>query len=198
MELDDLKQAWKQEENKQIKTPNIMEIIHQKSKGPIASLKNAYRKQMAVVTALMSIVIATQARNVDTISSHLLFWTFIGFSLSMVFAFHYNYKQTDKMESMDGNVKNHLEQHVNMMEQRLKWQNIGARLVILFLIILLEVIPHFQDIRMLNRWHSLSPFVRFPAYAVYIVFQYFLSRAITQKKFGQHLDRLKLLLKEVR
>src|SRR5687767_1525123 len=101
MELDDLKHAWKQENNKQTKTQDIMELIHQKSKGPIASLKTAFRKQMMVVTALMSIVIAIQAKNVDSISSNLLFWTFIGFCLSMIFAFYYNYRYTGKMENMD-------------------------------------------------------------------------------------------------
>ena len=197
MELDDLKQAWKQENNKQTKTPDIMELIHQKSKGPIASLKNAFRKQMMVVTAMMSVVIATQANNVDSISSNLLFWTFIGFSLSMILAFYYNYRYTGKMENMDEKVKDNLEHHVTMLEQRLKWQNIFARIVILLFIILLEVIPLYENVRMLNKWHALSPFIRFGSYAAYLVLQYFLSRAVTQKKFGKHLDRLKGLLKEI-
>ena len=198
MELDDLKNAWKQENNKQIKTPDIMELIHHKSKGPIASLKNAFRKQMIVVTALMSVVIATQAGNVDSISSNLLFWTFIGFSLSMILAFYYNYRYTGKMENMDEKVKDNLEHHITMLEQRLKWQNIFARIVILLFIVLLEVIPLYQNVRMLNTWHALSPIIRFGSYAAYLVLQYFLSRAVTQKKFGKHLDHLKTLLKEVR
>ena len=197
MELDELKNAWKQENNKQTKTPDIMELIHQKSKGPIASLKNSFRKQMMVVTALMSIVIAIQAKNVDSISSNLLFWTFIGFCLSMIFAFYYNYRYTGKMENMDEKVKDNLEHHVTMLEQRLKWQNIFARIVILLFIILLEVIPLYENLRMLNKWHALSPFIRFGSYAAYLVLQYLVSRAVTQKKFGRHLDRLKGLLKEI-
>ena len=197
MELDDLKQAWKKENNKQTKTPDIMELIHQKSKGPIASLKNSFRKQMMVVTALMSVVIATQANNVDSISSNLLFWTFIGFCLSMILAFYYNYRYTGKMENMDEKVKTNLEHHVTMLEQRLKWQNIFARLVILLFILLLEVIPLYQHVRMLDKWHALSPFIRFGSYAAYLVLQYFISRAVTQKKFGKHLDHLKGLLKEI-
>ena len=195
MELDDLKQAWQQTPVQKQNT-NIMELIHQKSKGPIASLKNSFRKQMIVVTAMMSVVIATQANNVDSISSNLLFWTFIGFSLSMILAFYYNYRYTGKMENMDEKVKINLEHHVTMLEQRLKWQNIFARIVILLFIILLEVIPLYENVRMLNKWHALSPFIRFGSYAAYLVLQYFLSRAVTQKKFGKHLDRLKGLLKE--
>jgi hypothetical protein len=197
MELDDLKKAWKQENSKQTKTPDIMELIHQKSKGPIASLKNSFRKQMMFVTGMMSIVIATQAGNLDSISSNLLFWTFIGFCLAMIITFYINYRQTGKMASMDDKVKNNLIQYVDMMEQRLKWQNIGARIVILILIFLLEIIPHYQHVRMLDTWHSLSPLIRFSSYAAYLFFQYFISRSVTQRKFGKHLDHLKNLLREV-
>ena len=198
MELDDLKKTWKQENQKQTKTPDIMELIHQKSKGPIASLKNSFRKQMIVVTALMSMVIATQAGNLDSISSNLLFWTFIGFCLAMILTFYVNYRQTGKMEAMDEKVKNNLMNYVYMMEQRLRWQNIGARVVILFLILLLEVIPLYQHVRMLDTWNSLSPLIRFSSYAAYLVFQYYISRSVTRRKFGKHLDHLKYLLKEVK
>ena len=198
MELDDLKKTWKQENQKQTKTPDIMELIHQKSKGPIASLKNSFRKQMIVVTALMSMVIATQAGNLDSTSSNLLFWTFIGFCLAMILTFYMNYRQTGKMEAMDEKVKNNLMKYVNMMEQRLRWQNIGARVVILFLILLLEIIPLYQHVRMLDTWNSLSPLIRFSSYAAYLVFQYYISRSVTRRKFGRHLDHLKSLLKEVK
>lgn len=198
MELDDLKKTWKQENQKQTKTPDIMELIHQKSRGPIASLKNSFRKQMIVVTALMSMVIATQAGNLDSTSSNLLFWTFIGFCLAMILTFYVNYRQTGKMEAMDEKVKNNLMKYVNMMEQRLRWQNIGARVVILFLILLLEIIPLYQHVRMLDTWNSLSPLIRFSSYAAYLVFQYYISRSVTRRKFGKHLDHLKYLLKEVK
>jgi hypothetical protein len=198
MELDDLKQAWKGQDNKQTKKHHIMELIHQKSTGPIAALKTAYRKQMVFVIAIMSMIIATQGKNVDSISSNILFWTYMGFCLAMITAFFLNYRLTAKMERMDNPVKNNLEQHVAMLEQRLKWQLVGARFVLVFFIILLEVIPHYQHLRMLSTWHNLPALLRFSSYAAFLVLQYFMSRAITQKKFGKHLDRLKLLLQEMK
>ncbi|GAA4467231.1 hypothetical protein GCM10023189_50530 [Nibrella saemangeumensis] len=198
MELDDLKQAWNQANQQPLKTPDIMNLIHHKSKGPIASLKTAFRKQMLAVGALMAAVIATQAQNVSSVSSHLLFWTYMGFCLGLLIMLYLNYRLTHQMESMDTRVKDNLEQHVIMLEQRLKWQNIGARLVIVFFILLLEVIPYYQSMRMLDTWHGLSPVVRFSSYAAYLVFQYFLSRTVAKNKFGKHLDRLKHLLNELR
>ena len=116
----------------------------------------------------------------------------------MILAFYMNYRQTGKMEAMDEKVKNNLMKYVNMMEQRLRWQNIGARVVILFLILLLEIIPLYQHVRMLDTWNSLSPLIRFSSYAAYLVFQYYISRSVTRRKFGKHLDHLKSLLKEVK
>jgi uncharacterized integral membrane protein len=198
MELDDYKLSWKQEHQTQTKTPDIMKLIHQRSKGPIASLRTSFKKQMMAVGALTSIVIATQARNVDSMPSHLLFWTYIVFALAMTGAFYINYRLTGRMESMEEKVTANLEKHVTMMEQRLNWQLIFARVVILFFIFLLEVIPLYQNVRMLDTWHNLSPLIRFSSYAAYLVFQYFLSRAVTQKKFGKHLDHIKSLLAEVK
>ncbi|RZK01761.1 MAG: hypothetical protein EOO46_19330 [Flavobacterium sp.] len=198
MELDDLKNTWKQDEQKQTKTPNIMEMIHQKSRGPIASLKTAFRKQMAAVTVLMSMIIVTNARNVDNISSNILFWTYIGFCIALIVAFYFNYQLTRKMETMDDRVKNNLEQHVSLLERRLRWQAIGARIVILFFILLLEIIPHYQHLRMLDKWHSLSPLVRFSSYAAFLVLQYFLSNAVKKNRFGKHIDHLKDLINELK
>jgi hypothetical protein len=50
---------------------------------------------------------------------------------------------------------------------------------------------------MLNTWHSLSPFIRFGAYAALFLFQYFVSRMVSQQKFGQHIAHLKELVKQM-
>lgn len=197
MELEDLKSAWKQEDTKPPKTTDIMQLIHQKSKGPVSSLKNAFRKQLFAVIALMSVVVATQAKNVDSVSSNLLFWSYIGFCLAMIGFLYLNYRLTRKMERMDEQVKQNLEQHLALLERRMRGQMISARVVTLFLILLLEVIPLYQHLRMLDTWHALPPAVRFSSYAAFLLIQYFLSRALTQRKFGRHLDHLKKLLQEV-
>jgi len=52
MELDDLKQTWKQSEtNKNINT-DIMNMIQHKTYGPIAALKKEFRKQIIVMCLL--------------------------------------------------------------------------------------------------------------------------------------------------
>jgi hypothetical protein len=39
--------------------------------------------------------------------------------------------------------------------------------------------------------------MRFGAYAALILFQYFLSRVLSQRKFGQHINQLKELVKQM-
>jgi len=195
MELEDLKTTWKQEETKKQKTPDIMELIHQKSRGPLASLKHAFRKQMIAIAVLLMAITVTNARTIETTAGYILYFTYVAFCMSVILAFYIHYRRTGKMESMDKAVKNNLEEYVVQLEQRLKWQYVGSRLVVLLFIVLVEVLPLFYHARMLDKWHSLSPEIRFSSYAFYFLLVYFISRRVKQRKFGQHLEHLKELLR---
>ena len=59
MELDDLKQQWKQADKLQIpKNKNIMDIIQHKSHGPFAELKKSFKRQMIAMTVVPIAIIA--------------------------------------------------------------------------------------------------------------------------------------------
>src|SRR5215204_1403735 len=198
MELDDLKNTWKQGKTKQQKTPDIMELIHQKRKGPLASLKHAFRRQMIFIAILMMVITVANAQNIETIPGYVLYFTYIAFCIAIILAFYLNYRRTSKMESMDKAVMTNLEEYVVQLEQRLKWQYMGSRFVVLLFIVLVEVLPLFYHARMLDKWHSVSPLVRFSAYAVYFGIVYFVSHRVMQRKFGQHLNHLKKLVNMIK
>src|SRR5829696_2882098 len=198
MELDDFKKTWKQEENKELKTPDIMELIHQKSRGPISSLKHSFRRQMRLITVLMITITVINGRNIQSIPGYILLCTYVAFCLVMILAYYLNYRMTNRMESMDGRVKSNLENYVAQLEKRLRWQSIFPKLVALVFIILLEVLPLYQHARMIDRWHSVSPLIRFSIYGSYMVLLFFTNRKVMQRKFGQHLSHLKELLREMR
>jgi amino acid transporter len=198
MELDDLKNTWKQGETLPQKTPDIMEMIHQKSKGPLASLKHAFRRQMIAVAVLLMAVTVSNARYLESIPGYVLYFSYVVFCIAVIFAFYLNYRRTIKMESMDKAVKTNLEEYIAQLEQRLRWQYTGSRFVVLLFIGLVEVLPLFYHARMLDTWHGVSPFIRFPAYAFYFLIVYVVSRRVKQRKFGQHLSHLKELLNSMR
>ena len=92
MELDDLKSTWKGKETKQ-QTPDIMELIHQRSKGPLASLKHAFRRQMIAIAVLMIAVTISNAGLIETVPGYVLFFTYIGFCLAVIAAFFIHYRR---------------------------------------------------------------------------------------------------------
>jgi uncharacterized membrane protein len=197
MELDDLKQTWKETSITKSKNTDIMNLIKLKSYGPIAALKREFRKQIVVMSVLPLFLLFTTVDNISQISTNVLFWTYVTFCLAMVIFGVVNFRALTKMGTMDEMVRSNLEQQIDLLETRLKWKLVGLRIVLIFFIILVEVVPYFQHYRMLDKWHSLSPFVRFGTYAGFLVLQYFLSRAVNERKFGGHIKYLKALVKEM-
>lgn len=149
---------------------------------------------MIAIAVLMMAVTVCNARNIETVPGYVLYFTYVAFCMAVILAFYINYRKTGKMESMDKAIKNNLEDYVVQLEQRLKWQYFGSRLVVLLFIVLVEVLPLFYHARMLDKWHSVLPVIRFSSYALYFLLVYFVSRRVKQRKFGQHVDYLKELL----
>jgi hypothetical protein len=197
MELDDLKQTWKETTIKKNKNTDIMDIMKHKSYGPIAALKKEFRKQIVVMALLPLFLLFTTVDDMSGIFSNVLFWTYLGFCLGMVIFALANYHIVEKMGAMDGMVRSNLEQQIDLLETRLKWKLVGLRVALVFFIILVEIVPYFQHYRMLDKWHSLSALIRFGSYAALLVLQYFVNRMVSERKFGGHIKYLKALMEEM-
>jgi hypothetical protein len=50
---------------------------------------------------------------------------------------------------------------------------------------------------MLDKWHSLSPFVRIGAYGGLLLLQYVLNKQLKERKIGRHLAYLKELVDQM-
>ena len=197
MELDDLKQTWKQTTIQTNKNTEIMDLIKHKSYGPIAALKREFRKQIAIMALFPLLLFTLIMKDAGNIFTNILFWSYVAFCLGMLLFASINYRIVNKMGAMDGVVRANLERQIELLETRLKWKLVALRIVLLFFIVLLEVVPFFQHYRMLDKWHSLSPLVRFGSYAAFLVLQYFLSRMVSERKFGAHITYLKSLIREM-
>lgn len=197
MELDDLKQSWKKTTIKKNKNTDIMDIMKHKSYGPIAALKREFRKQIIVMAVLPFFLLFTTVNDISQVFTNVLFWSYVAFCLGMIIFASINYRIVEKMEVMDVSVRSNLQQQIDLLETRLSWKLIGLRIILLFFIVLVEVVPYFQHYRMLDKWHSLSPLIRFGTYAAFLVLQYFLSRIVSERKFGGHINYLKELMKEM-
>jgi hypothetical protein len=197
MELDELKQTWKQASAKQHQSQNIMEMIRKKSSGPVAALKHSFKKQVQLVLVLMIAIALSNARNLDNAAANILFWTYIAFCLCLMTFFYFNYRRTTALENMDGDLKTYIENYVTNMERRINAQYVAVRFVGLFFVLLLEILPYFSHSRMLDKWHALSPVIRLSLYAAFFILQYVAGNRFRQRKFGTHLFRLRQLLKDL-
>lgn len=197
MELDDLKHTWKQPETNKNLNTNIMNLIQHKTYGPVAALKKEFRKQIIVMSLLPLFLIFTNLDDISKPLTSILFWAYVLFCAGTILFAFFNYRIANQMSVMDGKVKSNLEKQVNVLQTRIQWKIIGLRIAMLFFIILTEVVPYIQHYRMLDKWHSLSPIIRFSAYAALLLFQYFVGRKIIYRKFGSHLSYLKGIIHEM-
>jgi hypothetical protein len=197
MELDELKQTWKQIPIKNNINTDIMEVIQHKSYGPVAAMKRVFKKQITVMAIIPLVLIATNLNDVRIVFTSVIFWCYVVFCIGIIVFAYYNYCIVSKMENMDGVVRANLEQQINLLESRMKLELIGMRGVLLFFILLAEVIPYLQHYRMLGLWHSFSPIIRFSAYVVLLCMQYFINRRISQRNIGVHLAHLKEMMNEM-
>jgi hypothetical protein len=197
MELDDLKQTWQESQLTKPSNTNIMELIQHKSYGPLAALKKAFRKQILLMIILPAYVVLTNTDDVGHALKSVMLWAYIAFVLGVIVFTYYNYRIVSKMESMDNLVKTNLEQQVNLLQTRMKWKKTGLMIALLFFILLAETVPYFQHYRMLDKWHSVAPGIRFLSYVSFLILQSFISTWVNERRYGRHLRYLKELANEM-
>lgn len=199
MELDELKQQWKKADSLPTShNRNIMEMIHHNSYGPVAALKQAYKRQGAVMLMLPVVLILTNFTNLESTLRSLLFWSYTAFCIIVAIYARYNYRIVQQLDETEDLVKPHLEKTITVLESRMRHNVTGAKLALIFFIVLTEVLPYIQHFRMLDYWIAVSPFIRFGAYALLVVLQYFSLKRMSYLKFGRHIERLKELVGEMR
>jgi hypothetical protein len=197
MELDDLKKNWNNIQPPNTHNQNIMDIIQHQSQGPTAALKNSFRKQILILSIMPAILILTNISHVESTLTNIFFISYVVFCIGVILFSHYNYRIVRNMENADVAVKSNLEHQISLLEMRLRMNNTGLRIVLLYFIVLCEVMPYIQHYRLLEFWHSVNPFIRFFIYASLIAAQYYMSKKVSYEKFGKHLTHLKELVKEM-
>ena len=196
MEMDELKKIWNETPIKN-KSKNIMELIQQKNYGPLASLKTAYRKQIRLMALLPLMFMVANMKNIDKVFSSVLFWSYVVFCTGIILFARYNYQIVKDMQNQDTMVRQNLEDRIALLAKRANLEIIGLRVVLLFFILLLEVVPYFQHNSMLQKWHSLALPVRFGAYAAMFLLQYFVNRRVKQRRVGRHIAYLRDLVHQM-
>ena len=197
MELDELKQMWKETPAQSKANTNIMELLQHKSYGPLAALKRTYRKQMVAMMVVPLMLLVANQHDIHKVLLSVLFWCYIAFCIGVILFAWYNYRIVKSMQSMDASVKANFEQQIALLEKRASLELLGLRGALLFFVLLVEVVPYFQHYRMLDKWHALSVWLRLGAYAGLFLLQYILNKTLKEKRVGRHLTYLKNVVNQM-
>ncbi|WP_162915789.1 hypothetical protein [Paraflavitalea soli] len=171
-----------------------MELIQQKSHGPAAALKKAFKKQLLIIPTLVILVgdaVINPSRQTDP-----FFSLFFGITvLTMVF-FAVAYFTLRNMGKTDAPVVDQLKRQLRSLQDMMLFYRIISLAGVLMLVIFLEVFKDLWTGTAVANWYEVGLWLRIPAYGGLLFSAYVVFNRIYQKDYGQHLDELKKSLSE--
>jgi len=193
MELDDLKQVWKEQPSgPDAGKEALQELMLGKSKGPIARIRRNLNRELVVVLvmyvlAILFYIFVDRSR----------YWNVaIMLAVILVLFFIYYYKKSRLLKAMDqvsGQVKATLERQIQLLERYLRFYflagTIGTPLVFLVTLFLLKSRMPLGIV--------LSDFFNWPMAAgmgILVLLSYLLNKWYVNKLYGRHLERLRELV----
>ena len=198
MELDDLKQSWNEQSKQELKPLNndFMEMIHNKSYGPLAELKSKFKRQLITFPIAVGIVIYTFIERPEMMHNGIMYY-FIYCALALVGFNWLNYKLVDRMQQTDSTVKETIEKNLKTLESNFRKYFIVSRVYFIISVILLETFMYFHELKDFETWYSYSVLIRITGYIALFIGVYFISKFSYEKNFGKHISYLKELLNKI-
>ena len=196
MELDDLKQSWKQStDNLKPLNKNIMYTITNKQYGPLAELKRKFRKPMILVPfiALFGIF---NAQRMKAPMGETISWLLIALSITAFGYFFYSYNIIKNLENITTNVKENFEKQVIKLETSFKVRLIVIRSIFVAFIIALELQMQFSEV-VLTKWATVSIGIRLLVYAAFLALIFIMTHLIVKYKYKKQIGYLKQLVEQM-
>ncbi|MGN6420106.1 MAG: hypothetical protein ACTHMC_21545 [Pseudobacter sp.] len=215
MELDSLKDIWKDQDKGMDRYPEsnneILSMLGKKSKSPVAKIRRNLLWELVSIVVVYAVFVAYYA-----FSKNGQFWE-IAVLLGMVgvgFVFYYYHKDKllKSMQRVDAEVKSNLQTQLHTLEKYVRFYFLAGTLLtpILYyitgLVTLYKKTPHHYSNEalgtrvqpMLNAVQDHQYFTEFMVGgAVVTVLIYFANKWYINKLYGQHINHLKDLLKQM-
>lgn len=195
MELEDLKQNWKNSADQQV-TPvyDLNTLLAKKADDPLSLLKMKYVKQLILLPAAAIVLLVSNLAN-PSMEQNPVIWIAIGLLLLLTVNYYYNYRVVVKMQhSAKESVKNSLETNLLTLRKNGKLHLQMTRLLLIVVIAALEIALYKHVLPVYQDWATVSVPLRITAYAVAAAIQTFLSKYFFKLHFGQYFNRLQELL----
>lgn len=197
MELDNLKQTWQESSNisKPLKN-NTMDLIQNKSYGPLASLISKFKTQLLAIPLFIGLVIYQLSTKPQLFHSPSI-WVLYSIGLMLSIYFVYNYLLASKLQNPSDAVKHNMEVQLKRLETGFKWFHIVASIFYVLIPVALELALYFNIEKDFQEWGQVSIYIRVLTYIAGFVFMILLSKRWFKKEYGEHLQNLKRLIEQM-
>lgn len=202
MELDSLKELWKEAGRQQAAPPGsdeqVLAMLQKKSQSPISKMKRNLRWELVVLTVLYSL----------TIAYYLLAWEgrywVIALMLGLILAFfavyyYHKNKLLSNMECVTCEVRSNLSMQLKTLEKYVRFYFISGTLltpIAYFMAGLVVLLQPSRHARLSD--YSSTFYLTFIGVGIIItVAIYFLNIWYVYRLYGQHIKRLKNLLRDM-
>lgn len=203
MELDNLKDLWQQQEpEKMPEEPRL--LLGKKSNGPIAKMKRNLFIELIVVVLTYGLAIvyffAASAGRLDSLA-----WVYLFLAIVFIIYFAMKNRLLNEMECMSCQVKSNLSKQVTVLEKYVRFYLIAgtAILPLLSLYSYYILIPqlHFvngnRNIPETNSSLLIETLLLIGGTISLTIAFYFLNKWYVKKLYGNHIDKLKLMLEQM-
>jgi hypothetical protein len=196
MELDEFKNMWaKTAMQPSAVNYNISSLIYSDSKSPLAELEKRFKaaSYMFPLTVLIFCGTFISKGANQSITTWLLFTIlFIEFLFALA-----NYLLVKKIQQPAGNIRENLAKRAYLLERRTaNYLYIHTGLYVV-MAILLELSVHYHFDPAQSWWAGISPVLRVIIYIVFLAGQYFIKRYFQKQQYGQYIERLNQLIKQM-
>ena len=202
MELDQLKEMWGNMaiDKRDSSNEEIQAMLRKKSKSPIAKMKRNLMIEMIVVIVLYSWIIIDYVIKYKGV---MLSIPLLMFALGVLFVVYYVRKRKllKDMECVTCEVKSNLQQQLTILGKYVRIYMLAGTLLFPITMIIMCVILFFYSEEM-QQLQKPVPFLPFLAVVTVLAVVltipiYFLNKWYVRKLYGQHIEKLKLIVSEM-
>jgi len=203
MELDNLKELWQQQETEKV-PENLRHLLGKKSQGPIAKMKRNLKAELIVVVVTYGVAIFTFF---NFLSGQLnsLAWVYLFFAIVFIIYFLMKNRLLNEMECMACQVKSNLKKQVATLEKYVRFYLFAGTAIVplLALYSYYILIPQFRFVHGNNNIpkESITFIVESAIWLggsiVLTIVCYFLNKWYVKKLYGNHINKLKLMLEQM-
>ena len=205
MELDDMKNIWKDKPIEAADASKISAMISRQSQSPVAKMKRNLRMELLILIFSLGIVAAYYFIAFKSEYS-IIGWVYVLLLVLFCYYFFRKNKLLNEMQCSSCRVKSNLELQLRMLERYVRFYLISGTAILPILFIFLGIVLYCKKPTLINKtvlypsatnpvWKFLLAW--FILLSVSTTIMWVLNRGYVNKLYGRHINKLRQLLAQI-